>query len=120
MAEIIGRDEELGAVERFLEEPLPAVLLIEGEAGIGKTTLWRAGVAAARKRSYNVLRASPAEKEATFSYSVVSDLLAEVLDEVLPRLPRPQQRALEVALLLRDADGPPPEQHTLGVALLGV
>jgi DNA-binding NarL/FixJ family response regulator len=120
--EVVGRDEELAAVVAFLEstEALPRALLLEGEAGIGKTTLWRAGVEAARELSYGVLRAIPAEKEATFSYSVLSDLLAEVLDEVLPGLPRPQRRALEVALHLRDADGPPPEQHTLGVALLGV
>jgi len=120
-AEIVGRDEELRAISSFLEQtPLSGALLIEGEAGIGKTTLWRAGVEAAGELSHCVLRASPAEKEARFSYSVVGDLLADVLDEMLPGLPRPQRRALEIALRLRDSDGPPPEQHTLGVALLGV
>ena len=119
--EIVGRDEELRTISSFLEQTPPSgVLLIEGEAGIGKTTLWRAGVDAGSELSYRVLRASPAEKEATFPYSVVSDLLADVLDEGLPGLPEPQRRALEIALLLRDSQGPPPEQHTLGVALLGL
>lgn len=119
--EIVGRDKELQELSSFLEQSAyPGALLIEGDPGIGKTTLWRAGVDAARELSYIVLRASPAEKEATFSYSVVSDLLGDVLDGALPGLPGPQRRALEIALLLRDSDGPPPEQHTLGVALLGV
>jgi DNA-binding CsgD family transcriptional regulator len=122
LPEVVGRDKELAAVVAFLEstEALPGALLLEGEAGIGKTTLWRAGVKSARELSYSVLRATPAEKEATFSYSGVSDLLADVLDEVLPGLPGPQRRALEVALLLRDSGRPPPEQHTLAVGLLGV
>ncbi|HEY7421699.1 MAG TPA: AAA family ATPase [Gaiellaceae bacterium] len=119
--EIVGRDEELQAISSFLDPTPPSgALLIEGEPGIGKTTLWRAGVEASVELSYRVLRASPAEKEATFAYSVVSDLLSDVLDEVLPSLPGPQRRALEIALLLRGSTGPPPEQHTLGVALLGV
>ena len=119
--EIVGRDEELQALSSFLEEGArPGTLLIQGDPGIGKTTLWRAAVEAARELSCEVLRASPAEKESTFAYSVVSDLLADVPDEVVAGLPAPQRRGLEVALLLRDAGGPPPEQHTLGVALLGV
>jgi DNA-binding CsgD family transcriptional regulator len=119
--EIVGRDKELQAVSSFLEEGArPGALLIQGDPGIGKTTLWRAAVEAAGELSHEVLRASPAERESTFAYSVVSDLLADVPDEVVAGLPGPQRRGLEVALLLRDAGGPPPEQHTLGVALLSV
>ena len=46
-AELIGRDEELQRMQRFLEA-VPAggrALLIAGEAGVGKTSLWKAGVA---------------------------------------------------------------------------
>jgi DNA-binding CsgD family transcriptional regulator len=119
--EIVGRDEELAAVVAFLEstEALPGALLLDGEAGIGKTTLWGAGVEAARELPYTILSASPSEKEAMFPYSVVSDLLADLPDEVLAELPGPQRRALEIALVLREPNGSPPEQHTLGVALLG-
>jgi DNA-binding CsgD family transcriptional regulator len=120
-AEIVGRNEELQTISSFLERSaVPGALLVEGEAGIGKTTLWRAGVETARELSYAVLSASPAEKEATFAYSAVGDLLEPVLGDFIGELPGPQRRALEVALLLRESDGPPPEQHTLGVALLGV
>ena len=43
---LIGRDEELGAVEAFLAgvERGPTALVLSGEAGIGKTILWEAGV----------------------------------------------------------------------------
>ena len=43
--EIVGRDEELQTISSFLEQSARAsALLIEGDAGIGKTTLWRWGV----------------------------------------------------------------------------
>ena len=121
MAAVVGRDRELAEIASFLDvsDGAPRVLLVEGEAGIGKTTLWRAGVeTAARESSYRVLQAAPAEKETTFAYSVVGDLLEHVLGEILAELPTPQGRALEVALLRRESKGPPPEPHTLGVALL--
>jgi DNA-binding CsgD family transcriptional regulator len=119
---VVGREHELETVASFLSLETTAghVLVLEGEPGIGKTTLWRAGVDAARELSHVVLRASPAEREAIFAYSVVSDLLEDVHDRVLTELPQPQRRALEVALLRRASDGAAPEQHTLGVALLGV
>jgi hypothetical protein len=44
--DVIGRDEELARLDRFISslEAGPAALVIAGEAGIGKTTLWKAGV----------------------------------------------------------------------------
>src|SRR5918911_3131648 len=43
---VIGRDVELAALREFLssDSDLPAALVLDGEAGIGKTTLWHAGV----------------------------------------------------------------------------
>ena len=51
-SEVVGREQELAAVAAFLDEAgeLPAALVLEGEAGIGKSTLWRAGVEHARER----------------------------------------------------------------------
>ena len=51
-ADIIGRAGELQAVERFLERGTKglASLLIDGEAGIGKTALWRASLGGAGSR----------------------------------------------------------------------
>ena len=39
----------------------PAALLVEGDAGIGKTTVWRAAAAAAHERSYRVISATAVE-----------------------------------------------------------
>src|SRR4029077_11335630 len=43
---ILGREQELADIARFFDgDPTtPRALLIEGQAGIGKTTLWREAV----------------------------------------------------------------------------
>jgi len=119
---IVGRERELAEIAEFLEA-IPAgaaTLLIEGEPGIGKTTLWQAVVAGARERSWRVLESRPVESEAKLSFAAVGDLLEEELDETLPRLPGPQRRALAIALLREEPRGPRPEQRSIAVAVLGV
>ena len=103
---IVGRVTELETIERFLDElgSSASALVIEGEAGIGKTTVWREGVAGAERRSYRVLRAQPAESESTLSYAALADLIGAVFDEARTALPPPQQRGLEAALLRADPD----------------
>jgi hypothetical protein len=64
---------------------------------VRKTTLWRAGIEEARERCFRVLVASPAEAGAAMS-SVTSWPASSM--RCWPRLPPPQRRALEVALLL--------------------
>jgi len=117
-----GRDREMAEVRAFLDAVLagPCGLLLEGAAGIGKTTVWNAGVASAVGRSLTVLSSRPAESEATLSFAALGDLLDGVLDQALPRLPPPQQRALEVALLLADPAGSPPGQRAVAVSFLAV
>src|SRR5215211_219107 len=118
---IIARERELETLRAFFEagSPTPAALVLEGDAGIGKTTLWRAGVAAAANRRYRCLTAAGSPAEAQLTFSAVSDLFDGVVDEVLPELPPPQRRALAVALLLEDANGPAPDQRAVGLAFLG-
>jgi Cdc6-like AAA superfamily ATPase len=50
---IVGREGELARVRSFVGSVSegPSALLLEGAAGIGKTTLWRAGVSLAGSRS---------------------------------------------------------------------
>jgi DNA-binding CsgD family transcriptional regulator len=120
--EIIGRREELQALEAFLEA-VPAggqALLLEGEAGIGKSALCSEGVHFARERSFRVLTARAARSETQVAFATVGDLLAPALEATLPRLVSVQRRALEIALLLRESDGRPPDTRLLGLALLAV
>jgi AAA ATPase domain len=94
----------------------PSALLLEGTAGIGKTTLWRAAVSLARARGHRVLSCRAAESEARLSYAALGDLF----DFRLPELPAPQQRALDAALLRAEVEGAPPEQRAVSLASLGV
>jgi DNA-binding NarL/FixJ family response regulator len=93
---IVGREPELRAIDALLDDG--GTLLIEGDAGIGKTTVWQAGLAKARERGVRVLSATPAQAEQSFAYAVVADLLAEVDDDALSHRPPPQRRALDRAL----------------------
>jgi DNA-binding CsgD family transcriptional regulator len=118
---IIGRDAELASLRGFLSAAHdgPAALLLEGEAGIGKTTLWEAGLAEAGDRYGRVLSARPAEAERELSFTGLGDLLGDSLDAALPGLPAPQRRALGVALLLEPGGAQPPEQRAVAAGFLG-
>ena len=118
-AETVGRDHELAALRSFFEAvgDGPSALVLEGAAGIGKTTLWLAGVEIARGTGLRVLTATPAEAERGLANVVIGDLFAESLEPVMPRLPTPRRRALEAALLLDGGDGPAAGPRELGVAV---
>ena len=119
---LIGRDAELDRVEEFLETIAsgPVALLLEGEAGIGKTTLWSTGLASSAARGHHVLRCRPGERETQLAYAALGDLLAEVPDAAMADLPAPQRRALEVALLRAEPEGEQSLQRAVGLGLLGV
>jgi len=118
---VSGREPELAALRAFVESvpDAAAALVLEGEAGMGKTTLWREGVAAVEAAGFRLLQAIPAESETTLSFSGIGDLLDPVLDQTLAELPSGQKRALSCALVLEDDEGLPPDAHAVGVALLG-
>ena len=119
---IIGREDELDSVRVFFSSARggPAALLLEGDAGIGKTTLWAAGMAAAgAEPNRRILRARPAEAETAMSFAGLADLLVDVLDAALAELPAPQRHALEVALLLEPGGPRAPDHRAVGAGFLG-
>ena len=118
MTEILGREPEIAAMNEFLDGrgADARALVLEGEPGIGKTTLWRWAVSSAERRGVNVLRAQPTEAEHELPFATLADVLAEVHDEIRS-LPEPQRRALRIALLLEESDGRRLDERMLGTAL---
>jgi DNA-binding CsgD family transcriptional regulator len=118
VSEIVGREEELARVRAFIDGGAEAefALVLEGEAGIGKSTLWLAGVDEARARGFRVLAARPAEAEQGLAYAGLGDLFGDVLEDVLPSLVGPRRAALEAALLL-GSEGGRVDSRALGVAV---
>ena len=119
-ASVVGRDSELAALTDFIAG-IPngaSALVLDGEAGMGKTTLWDVGVGLAEEAGFGVLRAQPAESETALSFSGLGDLLDPVLDEALAPLAGEQRSALSRALVLEEVEGPPPDAHAVGVAAL--
>lgn len=85
--EIVGREPELDVLMAFLDrrEELPGAMLIEGEPGIGKTTLWQEGVAAAGRSGYRVLSCRPAGGEVQLSADRRADLSSRAHRHRAPR-----------------------------------
>jgi DNA-binding CsgD family transcriptional regulator len=113
MGPIVGREQELADLQAALAARGPRVHVIEGEPGIGKTTIWRAAIEGSGAL---VLRARPVEAEARLAFGALCDLLGEVAPGALAELPDPQRLALEQALLLTGGDSARPEPKA---ALIG-
>jgi DNA-binding CsgD family transcriptional regulator len=117
---LTGRERELAVVESFLDEDGPRALLLEGEPGIGKTSLWLAGVEAAPARGMGVLAARATSAEVRLSFAGLADLIGRLPASVFESLPRPQRRALDAALLRDDAPADLTDPRGVGQGLLGV
>lgn len=113
----VVRVEELERLETFIAGA-DGSLVIEGEAGIGKSTLWQAAVDNARAHGLCVLESRPAEAEHGLAHAGLGDLFDGILDDVLPELAAPRRHALESALLREEA--PSVDQRALAVAVQGV
>ena len=100
---VLGREGELASIDAWLAEVpgavAPSLLVIAGEPGIGKTTLWAEATRRAGAIGYRVLSSRPVPSDAGLPHVALADLLRAVADDALRSLPVPQRRALEVALL---------------------
>ncbi|MPZ00474.1 MAG: AAA family ATPase [Actinophytocola sp.] len=119
---VVGREAELSAVGRLLERVAdgPAMLVLAGEAGIGKTTVWRYGVRRAQDRGFTTLVCRPVAAEVRLSYAGLADLLAEVHASAFVRLPQPQRRALDAALLRTGDVDPAPDPRAVAAGMLSL
>jgi DNA-binding CsgD family transcriptional regulator len=116
---LIGRDQDLATLETFLGSPGPTVLVLEGEAGIGKTTLLDAALESARASGTTVLRARPTEAESLLSFVGLNDLVENVEDDAFSDLCEPQQLALESALGRTQTESPV-ESGVVAMAFLAI
>jgi hypothetical protein len=98
---VIGRSFEFSALAKFLQSAgvQPSALVIEGEAGIGKTTLWLAAVEQAREHGFQVMSARVGQNETVLAYAALADLLGGVDPTILTRLPEVQRSAVDGVLL---------------------
>ena len=74
------------------ESPVRA-LVLGGGAGIGKTTLWEAGIEMARGRGTRVLVVRPSGAETSLSFAALIDLCDRIEESALAELPAPQRTA---------------------------
>ena len=114
----LDRASEREVLDRLLahaREGHSGVLVIRGEAGIGKTTLLR--YAARHASGFRVAQVTGAEAEMELPFAGIHQLCAPLLDH-RDALPQPQQGALNVALGL--ASGDVPDRFLVGLAVLGL
>src|SRR5947208_1188186 len=99
--EIPRRPDEVRSISDFLTHAAagPSALLLEGEAGIGKTTLWRWAQDQARQHGFRVLAARAAASESVLAYAAVADMIATADSAALAALSDPQRSAVDRVLL---------------------
>jgi DNA-binding CsgD family transcriptional regulator len=81
VGDAVGRDLELAALAEAIADVAggAAAVVLQGDPGIGKTTLWRAGVDLARREGFTVSLSRPQEAEMPLAYCALSDLLAPLM-----------------------------------------
>jgi DNA-binding CsgD family transcriptional regulator len=117
-AVLLGRRGERAALDRLLagvRAGQSEVLVLRGEAGVGKSALLED--LRERAAGCRVARTAGVESEMELAFAGLHQLCAPFLDR-LERLPEPQRVALGTAFGL--SVGPAPERFFVGLAVLGL
>src|ERR1700760_1401232 len=113
-----GRGDERAQLDELREGALAGrggVLLLRGEAGVGKTALLEYAIASAR--TLRVIRVAGMESEMELAFAALHQMCAPMLDR-LERIPGPQRTALETTFGLND--GAVPDRFLVGLAALSL
>ncbi len=113
-----GRRDETGVLDRLLESVRggeSGVLVVHGEAGVGKSALLE--YVGGRASGCRVVRAAGVQSEMELAFSGLDQLCTPMLDRV-DRLPEPQRDALRTVFGL--SGGAAPDRFLVGLAVLGL
>lgn len=116
--ELRGRRDECEELDRLLASAASGtseVLVLRGEAGVGKSALL--GYLAQRADGFVITRATGVESEVDLSFAILQQLCTPFLDAA-PHLPEPQRHALDTAFGSRG--GERPDRFLVGLAVLGL
>ena len=116
--ELHGRRDEREVLDRLLgavRGGQSRVLVMRGEAGVGKTALLESAIRSAS--GFRVMRAVGVESEMELAFAALQQLCAPMLER-LDRLPAPQQDALGVAFGQRAGNAP--DRFLVGLAVLSL
>jgi DNA-binding CsgD family transcriptional regulator len=115
---LLDRNREREMLDRFVEETRASrsrVLVLRGEAGIGKTALL--GYLSDVAEGCRIARVVGIESEMELAFAGLHALCAPMLDR-LGHLPIPQRDALNTAFGM--SAGPPPDRFLVGLAVLSL
>lgn len=117
---LLGRRAERATIEQALARAKTGqsgVLVVRGEAGVGKTTLLEYARDTATTLGFRVEYAAGVESETQFAFAGLHQLCAPLLDRA-GALPDPQQTALGVAFGMQG--GAAPDRFLVGLATLNL
>lgn len=123
MSPLVGRSDEVRSIAELLGAAAGDAtgLIVEGDPGIGKTTLWLDALERARRQGIRVLAARASAAESVLAYAGLADLLTAVDQGVWADLPPPQRRGLAAALLSEEeAAAHGVDERAVGAAFLTV
>ena len=116
--QLLGRERQREVLGRLLDGVRGGrggVLVVRGEAGVGKTALLEYAVEAGRE--FRIARTFGVEAEMELPFAAVQQVCSPFF-ELMERLPQPQHGALGVAFGL--SQGPTPDRFLVGLAVLGL
>lgn len=119
MHPLIGRDRERDVATTFVAASAsgPAALTIDGEPGIGKTSLLRHALGLARGAGSMVLECNPTPAESTMSFAALTEMLRDVPDSAFDAMADPQRHSLGVATLREAPAGATLDERAVGTGL---
>ncbi|MFE3195517.1 AAA family ATPase [Nocardia sp. NPDC059240] len=114
---LFGRVVEVEMISAFLAGDAETVLVVSGEAGVGKTALLDAAAETAHRQGQRVLRAAALEFEADLQFGALNQLL-QPMAGLVDELDAPQRTAMRV--IMGSASGHLPPTLLAGAATLAL